>query len=292
MTGSAADTVLVIDDQELVAVSLVYALSIHGLAAHRIAVTSIDAARDAALTYSPGVALLDLDLGIDDDGRRLDGVQLVAPLREHGWAVLVLTGTTELDRVAAAVTAGAANWIVKGADLTELVTATTELAAGRGALPEPQRRAMIDRHRQSQRNRQRTAEKFDKLSPKEHEVLDQLSAGASAADIAAGSWTSIRTVRAHIRNILAKLDVNSQGAATALAREHRNQATPIQPSRWRKLRGDTATGGARQSRESGLADNATGEPDRLPEPYSGGQSHETFLDALDGARDDFGSDPA
>jgi DNA-binding NarL/FixJ family response regulator len=242
VTGSATGTVLVIDDQELVAVSLVYTLSMHGLAAHRIAVTGIDAARESALTYPPGVALLDLDLGAGDDGQVLDGVNLVAPLREHGWAVLVVTGTTDLDRVAAAVTAGAANWVVKGADLTELVTATTELAAGRGVLPESQRHALVQRHLQSERGRRQTADKFDKLSPKEREVLDRLTAGASAADIAAETWTSIRTVRAHIRNILAKLEVNSQGAATALAREHRSHAPPIQPSVWRQLRGDTAEG--------------------------------------------------
>lgn len=233
---SEASTVLVIDDQELVAVSLAYALHAQGLDAHRVPVSDLDAARDAALDHTPGVALLDLDLGTGSDGRALDGVELVAPLRAQGWAVLVLTGTNALQRIAAAVTAGAANWIVKGAELAELVHATTELAAGRGALPEAERKAMVERHREATRGTNRSTEKLGRLTTKEREVLDRLTGGAQAAEIAAQTHTSIRTVRAHIRGILAKLEVNSQGAAAALAREHRGQAPPIQPGLWRRMR--------------------------------------------------------
>src|SRR5699024_8806291 len=107
---SGAGTVLVIDDQELVGTSLTYALASEGLDAHRVPVTSLRTVRQAAAEHVVGVALLDLELGTDATGAGLDGVELVGPLRAQGWTVLVVTGTAELDRVAAAVAAGAASW--------------------------------------------------------------------------------------------------------------------------------------------------------------------------------------
>lgn len=234
---SGGDTVLVIDDHELFAASLVYVLSHRGFDAYRVPVTDLEGVGDAAGEHSPGVALLDLDLGSSPDGQPLDGVELVIPLRAQGWAVLILTGTADLDRVAAAVAAGAASWVVKGADLEELVAATADLAEGRGGLSEPERRAMLERHRAAQRADGRTAQRLSTLTTKEREVLDQLTAGASAAEISQSGYVSIRTVRAHIRSILAKLEVNSQGAATAIARQHRPTEPSIPAPVWRHLRG-------------------------------------------------------
>lgn len=239
---SAAGTVLIIDDHEIVATSLTYVLAREGFDAHTAQVTDLDTIRDTALDHTPGVALLDLDLGDGPDARPLDGVDLVPPLCAQGWTVLVVTGTPDLDRVAAAIAAGAASWVVKGADLDELVTATVELAEGRGGLSDDERREMLERNRASQRKQTRTAGKLERLTAREREVLDQLTAGASANDIAQDSYTSIRTVRAHIRSILAKLEVTSQGAATAIAREHPARSHPIPASLWRRLRGLTDKG--------------------------------------------------
>ncbi|HEY9293232.1 MAG TPA: response regulator transcription factor [Microlunatus sp.] len=230
-------TALVIDDHDLVAASLTYALSNHGLDAHHVQVSDLENVLESARLYGPGVALLDLDLGMDQAGRALDGVELVAPLRSQGWQVLVVTGTSELDRVAAAVAAGAAGWVVKGADLSELIMATLELTQGRGGLSEVERRAMLDRHRAAQRDGRESQRGLAKLTAKEREVLDKLADGISAAQIAEQTYTSIRTVRAHIRSILAKLDVNSQGAATAIARQHRPPPPAISAATWRQLRG-------------------------------------------------------
>ncbi|WP_168207610.1 LuxR C-terminal-related transcriptional regulator [Microlunatus elymi] len=242
-------TVLVVDDHDLVAASLTYALSGHGFDAHRLPVSDLETVKAAAEDLIPawpgpagpgwsapmGVVLLDLDLGTGPDGRALDGVDLVAPLRAQGWLVLVLTGTSELDRVAAAVVAGAADWVVKGADLTELVAATVALAQG-GGMSEAERRTMLERHQAAQQAAAAVDRRLARLTAKEREVLDQLAAGTSAAQIAQQSYTSIRTVRAHIRSILTKLDVNSQGAATAIAHTARQNPTAISAAVWRESR--------------------------------------------------------
>ena len=56
-------TILVIDDQQLVASTLTYSLRDHGFDAHYLLVTDLEAVQTAALAYLPGLVLLDLDLG-------------------------------------------------------------------------------------------------------------------------------------------------------------------------------------------------------------------------------------
>ena len=43
--------------------------------------------------------------------------------------MLVITGTTDLDRIAEAVAHGAANWVVKGANFPELLGTVAEMTA-------------------------------------------------------------------------------------------------------------------------------------------------------------------
>lgn len=58
---------------------------------------------------------------------------------------------------------------------------------------------------------------FNRLTPREEEVLFALMRGAKARDICAQSFVSMPTVRSQIRAILTKLGVTSQLAAVALA---------------------------------------------------------------------------
>jgi DNA-binding CsgD family transcriptional regulator len=58
-----------------------------------------------------------------------------------------------------------------------------------------------------------------RLTPREAQVLADLTVGKSAKSIARQAQLSEATVRTHIRSVLAKLGVNSQLAAVALARD-------------------------------------------------------------------------
>ena len=238
-------TILVVDDQQLIASTLAYSLRDNGFDAHYLLVTDLEAVQTAALAHLPGLVLLDLDLGAGPDGEPLNGVDLIVPLRAQGWVVLVITGTTDLDRIAEAVAHGAANWVVKGANFPELLAAVVEVTEGRGQLPQAERATLIKRYQEVMATHRREAERLKTLSPREREVLGRLTEGATAAAIAAETHTSIRTVQTHIHRILSKLEVSSQVAATAIAVRHRGQPLPIEPSVWRKMRG--ASGGTPRS---------------------------------------------
>jgi ATP/maltotriose-dependent transcriptional regulator MalT len=62
---------------------------------------------------------------------------------------------------------------------------------------------------------------LSRLTPREREVLDALSAGATNRAIAEELVISEKTVSVHVSNVLAKLGVENRGAAAALARSAR-----------------------------------------------------------------------
>ena len=218
--------VLVVDDHELVAASLVAALRAEGLDAQRCASCHTGAVLATARTCEPGTVLLDLDLG--DAG---NGTDLVAPLRALGWSVLILTGMTHRARLGAAIAAGADGWASKTLELDALIAKVHALAAGLPVMSGAVRAELIAAYRaglaRAQRNRDRAADadtRLSTLSPREHEVLERLADGAPAGTIASEFVVSVATVRAQIRSILTKLDVSSQLAAAALL-HHRASAT-------------------------------------------------------------------
>ena len=59
---------------------------------------------------------------------------------------------------------------------------------------------------------------LSRLTPREREVLEHLARGSTNKTIAAELVISDKTVRAHVSNVLAKLNVANRGAAAALAR--------------------------------------------------------------------------
>jgi DNA-binding CsgD family transcriptional regulator len=61
------------------------------------------------------------------------------------------------------------------------------------------------------------ADRIDRLTSRELEILDRIMCGESAAAVAAHLMVEVTTVRTHIRSILSKLDVPSQLAAAAVA---------------------------------------------------------------------------
>jgi len=92
--------VLIVDDHDLVAMSLALCLRTEGLHAQRHAARSRDGILTAVATLVPGVVLLDLDLGRGPDGAIIDGATLVAHLCRNGWRVIVLSATTDEPRLA------------------------------------------------------------------------------------------------------------------------------------------------------------------------------------------------
>jgi DNA-binding NarL/FixJ family response regulator len=219
----ASAPVLIVDDHELVATSLVLGLGAEGIAARHRAPRAggYDAVLDDAAAGAPGLVLLDLDLGRDAQRRPLDGVRLVEPLRAAGWRVLVLSGSTDRHRIGAALAAGAIGAVPKAAPFPRLLGAVRAALAGLPVMPEEQRRELVEAHERQAAEGADLAARFERLTPREREVLAHLAAGRRAQAVADAFVVSLATVRTQIRSIFGKLEVTSQIEAVALYRKVR-----------------------------------------------------------------------
>lgn len=213
-----APTVLIVDDHDLVGTSLAYSLSTEGLDARRAGAVDVAGVLADAATSPVGLALLDLDLGRDRSGRRFDGVDLVAPLTERGWRCIVLSSTVDRTRIGAALAAGALAAVPKHAPLPLLLSKLRAALAGLPVMSPETRQRLIDSHLVRDAERRQIAEKLERLTRREREVLAELAKGHRAQAVADQYVVSLATVRTQIRSVLSKLEVGSQLEAVALYR--------------------------------------------------------------------------
>ncbi|MBW0117373.1 response regulator transcription factor [Pseudonocardia abyssalis] len=208
MTGGP---VVIVDDHALVAGALVMALRSGGIEA--TALLPAEFLPRVDVPAAPGaLVLLDLDLG---DG--LDGVDLVPRLRRSGWRVVLVTGSTDEDRIAAGIAAGALGRVRKSAPFPELVAAATRAAEGRPLIGDDERRRIEATASVRSQERRLVRDRWDRLTPRELQIVDRIAAGRRPAAIAEEFVVSVATVRTQIRSILAKLEVTSQLEVSALA---------------------------------------------------------------------------
>ena len=218
--GYADRFVLVVDDHELVGASIVVALAARGTAARQCRLTSTKGILDAADRLGRrGVVLLDLDLGFDAAGTRIDEIELIRGFSSRGWRVLVLSAVTDRRRVAAAIVAGSAGFVAKAAPLDELLDTVTAAADGRPVLRRAERATWVALHEQQRARDKHKHVRLRRLTAREREILELLAQGERAAVIAEEACVSLSTVRSQIRSILTKLEVNSQLEAAALLRD-------------------------------------------------------------------------
>jgi DNA-binding NarL/FixJ family response regulator len=211
-------TVLIVDDHDLVGTSLAYSLSAEGLDARRAASVDVTGVLAEAATSPVGLALLDLDLGRDRSGRRFDGVDLVGPLTERGWRCIVLSSTVDRTRIGAALAAGALAAVPKHAPFPLLVGKMRAALAGLPVMSPESRQRLIESHLVRDAERRQIAEKLERLTRREREVLAELARGHRAQAVADQYVVSLATVRTQIRSVLGKLEVGSQLEAVALYR--------------------------------------------------------------------------
>jgi DNA-binding NarL/FixJ family response regulator len=213
--------VLIVDDHDLVAMSLALCLRSEGLHAQRHAARSRDGILTAVATLVPGVVLLDLDLGRGPDGVVLDGTTLVSHLCRNGWRVIVLSATTDEPRIGRALDAGALACVPKTAALPVLITTIRRAIQGLEVM-RPERRAYFVAQYHRQREQALDVERrLDRLTERERAVLERLARGRRAQSIAEEFGVTLATTRTQIRAVLQKLEVSSQLEAVALLNGHR-----------------------------------------------------------------------
>jgi DNA-binding NarL/FixJ family response regulator len=209
--------ITIVDDHALVAGALAMALRARGFAATYVPPAEFVATIDERAPLG-GLVLLDLDLGLD-----VDGAELVPRLRQSGWRVLLVTGSADEVRTAAAVAAGAVGHLPKSSPFDDLVDVTVRAAEGRTLITADERARLSAVADAAMREAEQCRSRWKRLTPRELEIVDRIAAGKRPAGIAEEFVVSVATVRTQIKSILGKLELNSQLEVAALARSCRSR---------------------------------------------------------------------
>ena len=193
-------SVLVVDDHPLVLAGLVALVESEPLLALAGQAIDADSALAAFDQLRPAIMLVDLHI----PGGGLQAIVRVRALHPAA-RIIVITASEGEEDVYRALLAGAAGYLLKTADFEQIAGCIAQVAAGRNYLPPALAAKLAGRI------------KGNELSPRELEILHYLSAGKSNKVIARVAGIGVGTVKYHVNNILAKLNVSCLSEAASVA---------------------------------------------------------------------------
>jgi DNA-binding NarL/FixJ family response regulator len=157
---------------------------------------------DKVKELEPDVVIIDIEMPKRDG---IEGTREILKARPE-TKVIVFTAHAQPDLLSLALRAGASGYVLKSAQAEDIAKAVKVVSGGGtflGGEFGPGRAAGLD--------------KLVALSPRERQVLELLAEGLRVNDIAEKLSLSPATVHTHVRNAIARLEVDTRTEAVALA---------------------------------------------------------------------------
>ncbi|CAM2827359.1 response regulator [Streptococcus acidominimus] len=201
-------SVLLIDDHEMVRLGLKSFLNLQ---------TDIEVVGEAVngkdgiaktLDLKPDVIVMDLVMP------EMDGVEATLKiLRDWPEAkILVLTSYLDNEKIYPVIDAGAKGYMLKTSNAPEILNAIRKVATGELAI-ETEVEQKIKHHEDN-------PDLHEELTAREKDILNLLTKGYDNQTIADELFISLKTVKTHVSNILAKLQVDDRTQAVVYAFRH------------------------------------------------------------------------
>jgi two-component system NarL family response regulator len=194
-------SILIADDHPLILAGLSSLLG--AMPEFHVVAQATDGLQAVALyrQHQPDVVIMDLSMP------RLNGVDAIEQIRaeDDSASIVILTTYQGDEDVYRGLRAGAKAYLLKDADTAQLVDCLRTVASGQQFLPAEVASKLAERKATSQ------------LSRRELEILAYLATGKSNKMIARSADIEVGTVKFHVNNILAKLNVASRTEAATVA---------------------------------------------------------------------------
>lgn len=165
---------------------------------------------------SPDIVLMDFSL---PDGTGAEATKLI--LDEHpDCKIVFLTMSEKDDNLYAAIRSGAKGYLLKNLSPSKLVAAIRSVQNGESAISRTMTLRLMEELSRSKPTDRVGDASLDKLTPRELDVLGELSKGLTNQEIASRLYISQNTVKYHVHSILDKLNLPDRRAAALFAKEH------------------------------------------------------------------------
>jgi NarL family two-component system response regulator LiaR len=203
--------VLLVDDHEMVRLGVSSYLSIQSDVE---VVGEAENGKDGyekAMALRPDVILMDLVMEV------MDGIESTKKILKE-WPearILIVTSFIDDEKVYPAIEAGASGYLLKTSTAHEIANAIRKTYNGERVLEPEVTTKMMEQL--SNRNRHVLHEE---LTNREQEILLLIAQGMSNQEIADELFITLKTVKTHVSNILAKLEVEDRTQAAIYAFKH------------------------------------------------------------------------
>lgn len=163
---------------------------------------------ELALTNRPDVIVMDLVMP------KMSGVEAtLAILKEWQEAkIVILTSYLDNEKIYPVLEAGAKGYMLKTSSADEIVAAIRKVAKGELAIETEVEKKVADALNHPALH--------EDLTARERDILALLAKGYDNQRIADESFISLKTVKTHVSNILAKLQVSDRTQAVVYAFQH------------------------------------------------------------------------
>ncbi|MEZ4866177.1 MAG: response regulator transcription factor [Caldilineaceae bacterium] len=175
---------------------------------------SVHQAVALAAEIKPELILMDFGL---PDGTGLDATEAILA-KQPEIKIVFLTVHEDDERLFKAIRIGAKGYLLKNVPVSKLLAFLRGVEKGEVALSPVMTSKILDEFARMLESHQEKTPELDLLSPRELEVLEQLSTGASNREIGERLYISENTVKNHVRNILSKLNLQNRRQAVSFFR--------------------------------------------------------------------------